>query len=139
MHRFFLLILLLISSCGPRSFEDFQKEGETICQSLVRELERIETREDLLSAESRLKQLFDKLVEVMIEAQQYQQASPLSETPNISNAYDELLLEEMMRIYRIEGGRETIERAQREALIRLHSKMVTIQREFSDQKTRLLH
>lgn len=116
-----LVCCLNFCSCSS-SLEDFQKEAEGVCRTLVEELQQVETREDLLKSESKLRHLFDELVEVILTARQYQEKH-LDEAPALSNSYDERLLEEMMRIYHIEGGREIIERAQREALIRLDGKI----------------
>jgi len=112
------LLLLLLCSCGSKSLRDFDGEAERICKLLTKELQKVETREELLEAEGKLGPLFQQLVDLMLSAESYAKQH-LEEAELFSNAYDEPLLEEMMRVYRIEGGREIVERAQREALIRL--------------------
>lgn len=104
------LLFLLICSCTSKSPRGVPGEAERICKQLTKELQKVETREELLAAEGKLAALFEQLVDLMLLA---------GEAAGFTNAYDQLLLEEMMRVYRIEGGREIVERAQREALIRL--------------------
>jgi hypothetical protein len=113
---------LLLSGCSPNSLEDYQYEGEALCRVLVRDLRKIRSREQLLKAEPQLKKRFDQVVDLMIEARQFQQRH--SEENGIDptaydHPYSEQLLEELKRIYSLEGGRKSIERVQREALIRL--------------------
>lgn len=113
-----LLFLVLLCSCSPNSLQDFQEESKEICRTIIGELKRIESREDLLKTEHRLKNLFDQLVDVILSAQEYQNRHPEESLP-LANPYNESLLTEMRRIYRMEGAREIFERAQRESLIRL--------------------
>lgn len=121
MKKLFTIIsVLMLWGCSPHSLNDFQREAEGQCKALVLELQKAQTREDLVKSEPKLRRLFDQLATLIIAAQKYQQQH-LDEAPMLSNAYEEPLLEEMMRLYRIEGGREIIERAQREALIRIDS------------------
>lgn len=116
--KFFFLILLV--ACSPASVQDFQREGESICRDLTRELKKIQTREELVKAAPKLKAKFDKLVDLMIEARAFQRESeevfdPISNHSEVSR----LLLCELRRIYQLEAGRETIEKTQKEALLRL--------------------
>lgn len=119
----FIFIISLLCGCNIHSLDDFRHEAEGVCRALVEEFQRVETREDLLKSEAKLRRLFDELADLIITAQRYQK-NHLDEAPLLSNSYEEPLLEEMLRIYRIEGGREIVERAQRESLIRLDSKII---------------
>jgi hypothetical protein len=114
--------LLLLYSCSPSSSEEFQREGETRCRMLAADLQKIENREQLLLAETILKKHFERLIDLMIEARQFQQKrfeDISTEIPNEENAAEASLENELRRIYAIEGGREIVERAQQEALVRL--------------------
>jgi hypothetical protein len=120
--KFFVWTLLLLYSCTPNSSADFQHEGEARCRGLIDDLQKIENREQLLRNEQQLKKHFEALVDLMIAAREYQlhhlddisQENPLEENP-----MEFTLQEELRRIYAIEGGREVIEHAQHEALVRL--------------------
>ena len=109
------LIMAVLTGCS-RSLEDYQRESERICLAIVGELEKVETREDLLTIESRLSKRFHLLIELIIAIKQER----LDQTENhFENGYSDKLMFELKRIYRLDGGREIIERAQRESLIRL--------------------
>lgn len=117
-------MFLLTGGCSPSTLEDFQHEGEAECRKLVDNLSTIHTRDDLLKMERRLKNRFERLVDLMIAARKFQEEH--SEEKEIDPALfdhpsNDALQEELLRIYAMEGGREIIERAQSEALIRLDS------------------
>ena len=40
-----MFFLILVTSCGPRSLEDFKEEGEGVVRSLIQELQAIHYRE----------------------------------------------------------------------------------------------
>lgn len=109
------LILGVLTSCS-HTLEDYQQESERVCLAIVQDLEKIETREDLQMIESRLSKRFHQLIDLIIAIKQ----EKLDQTENhFENGYSDKLMCELKRIYRLEGGREIIERAQRESLIRL--------------------
>ena len=121
MKRMFLALLLLCS-CSPDSSEEFQREGQARCHALVLELQKIESREQLLHSSPQLKRHFESLINLMIEAREFQQKKLdgfSSEIVLEENVIEATLEEELRRIYAIEGAREVIEQAQHEALVRL--------------------
>ncbi len=119
MTKCLFIFMLFFWGCAPTSMNDFQHEGEARCRILIKELEKIETREQLLCAEVRLKKHFEALVDLMIAAREFQR-SHMDDIPNeIENPVEVLLQEQLRRIYSIESGREIIERSQQEALVRL--------------------
>jgi DNA mismatch repair ATPase MutS len=114
--------IVLLCSCSPNSSEEFQREGKALCRLLVSDLQKIENREQLLVAESTLKKHFEMLIDLMIEAREFQQkkVEDVSQEVAMEENHAQALLEgELRRIYMIEGGREVIERTQQEALVRL--------------------
>jgi hypothetical protein len=126
MKRFRLLILISFISlgwgCSPNSLKDFHHEGEALSRALASDLREIHTKDDLIKATPLLKKRFEAFVELMIIAKEYQQKHLEEEIPEavLSDLPSgESLFWELKRIYAMEGGRETIEKAQREALIRL--------------------
>ncbi len=88
---------------------------------LIKHLEQIESQEELLRAEPVLKKIFDAYVGLINQAREYQ----LKHTDEVATdggsdfSISDALKEELRRIFAIEGGREIIERAQQEALVRL--------------------
>lgn len=115
-----ILLLLFLFGCSPNSSEDFQHEGASLCRALVSDLQHIENREQLLRAEPQLKKRFEDLIDLMIQAREFQQKH-LDEGDSVyqEDQVDALLEDELRRVYTIEGARELIERTQQEALIRL--------------------
>lgn len=114
------LCLLVLIGCSPNSLDDFQREGEALCRSLVSDLKKVQTHEDLLKIEPNLKKKFHHLVDLITQAKLYHLKHP-DEVPIEAqdHFFSEQMQMELKRIYRIEGGRGIIERAQREALIDL--------------------
>jgi hypothetical protein len=120
---FFLLnLLILLYGCSPSSVEDFRKEGQYLNRKLIKELNHIQSRQELNQALPELKALFNELVELAIEAREFQEEHPNNELMEL-NSYDEQinrkLREELSRIYLIEEGRQIVEQAQEQALYRL--------------------
>ena len=114
--------LLLLSGCSPHSSKEFQKEGERLCLDLIEILQEVESREQLLSQEKRLQQKFSNLVALIIEARSWQEEHLDAEEwehGEIFNRASNLLQQELSRIYEFEGGREIMERAEQEALVKL--------------------
>ncbi len=117
-----LCLLFLCVSCGARSQEDFQQEGQRIAKELANELQRIRTRDELVAAAPSLTRRFDELVDVMIAARQYQQQHAWEEVPELSSDGVQLnvrLQIELQRVFNLDGGRELIEKYQEASLNRL--------------------
>jgi hypothetical protein len=117
-QRFFLLAFLLLSGCAPNSLDDFQQEGDALCRQMIEQLQKVHTREQLLKAVSLLELRFDAMVDLMIQARLYQQEHPNDES-FYESIWSDSLRDELLRLYALEGGRDLIERAQREPLLRL--------------------
>jgi hypothetical protein len=113
---------LLFFGCSPNSTQEFYREGEAKSKALVLDLKKIENHEQLLQVEPILKQHFESLIILMIQACEFQQKHP--DDVIVDSSYEKKnasfqLEEQLRRIYSIEGGREVIERTQHEALARL--------------------
>jgi hypothetical protein len=136
MIQVLFVILFCLVACSPSSLEDFQREGQALSRELAMELQEIQTREELHKAAPKIKKKFDLLVDLMIEARKFQQKHPEEngfDPATTDPATSDLLLCELKRIYRLESGRETIEKAQRESLIRLDA----FERSVTKQQQRL--
>lgn len=125
IYRKILSLLLFVFSllgCSPNSIVEYYDEGEGLTRDLIFELEKIQTREDLVKASSRLKKIFEELVNLIIGAGESQIQRPdlfMGDVPKKENKASDLLRRELNRIYRMDGGRELIEAAQANALHRL--------------------
>lgn len=105
--------ILLLTGCS--SFEDLRLQGEAETQKLARELKAIETKEDLQRTIPRLKKRFNKMADLVIEARSFSK-----EDTKPSLASEELFIE-LARLYEMPGGRELIETAQMDAVLRLQN------------------
>ena len=123
--EFFLLALFFLTAlgaCGHRSLEGFQEEGEGIIRSLIQELQGVHNRQELLGSSVRLQQQFERLVCVMIAAQEFYKTHPESDKIGLlakSSDLSDQLRAELNRIYRLDGGRQIIEKCQEKAWFRL--------------------
>lgn len=120
---FVLSSLLSLLACSRNSLEDFKEEAKGITRTISETLRQIHTREELIKQAPRLKKLFNDLTDIIIASNEFQKKHPKEDRPAL-NAEDRLqsdiLREELNRIYRLEGGREIIEKTQEEALHRLY-------------------
>ncbi len=124
----FIVGLFLLTGCGGRSFENFRGQGEGITRSLIQEMQKIRTREELLAAGPELTSLFLELASVMQKAKAYQLQHPKEEAPpftEFNHALSDQLRQELNRLYAIDGGREVMEGYQREGLEALRSGSIT--------------
>lgn len=117
MKKLFIIFLVLLG-CNPSSYEDFQFEGDAHCRKMLNTLKCIQDRQQLLQAQPILRQHFEDLVDLMIAARKFQQSS-LEAKEFYPSFYSICLKEELKRLYEIEGGREIIERTQKQAFLRL--------------------
>ncbi len=114
----YVSVVLLLSGCSPSSLDDFRHEGEAICKKLTQELREIDTHDKLMKKAPKLKLYFDQLASLMIEVKKLEpdDVTPIIDEESLAS---QALLCELKRIYQIEAGREVIEKAQKEALIKL--------------------
>jgi len=123
MRHGWCVIFLIFSACQPASLEDYTWEGAQYARELTETLKKIRSREDLIKTEPLLRQKFMSLADLIIQARKFWKKHPEEELScSIIAAFaSEQLLEEMQRIYCMEGGRECIERAAHHAMLRLNA------------------
>jgi hypothetical protein len=121
--KFFLAILscLFLYGCSSHTLADYQEEGKSILYSITQQLQKIHTREQLITAGPELQKQFNQLVDVMLAAEAFKQKSKNLEEIEITVNHElsDLLRIEINRLYQIEGGRALIEKSQESALHRL--------------------
>ncbi len=91
---------------------------------LVEELKQIRSRDDLIEHAPRLQNLFDSLVDVIIQAREFKSKHPQAQASVEISSHKEQssgdqLRIELNRVLNMEGGREVIEKAQEASLNRL--------------------
>lgn len=111
-----IVSLFLLLSCTPNSYEGFQKEGESLSYAMAKDLQKVQTLDDLSLCAPRLKKKLDKLTDLMIAAHRFSQNN-LSEQPILQETHASKKLQaELSRIYTIEGGREAFEQISADSL-----------------------
>ncbi|MBA3722141.1 MAG: hypothetical protein H0W88_07060 [Parachlamydiaceae bacterium] len=89
---------------------------------MIKELNSIQNREDLLKALPKVQQQCNELVDVMIAAQEFKEKNPMLQNLQLTQENHELndqLRMALNHVYKLEGGREFIENCQEQSLHRL--------------------
>ncbi len=112
---------MLVAGCAPSSSQEFRQEGDALCRSLTKELQKVETRDDLIKITPQLKKRFQQFAQLIMDARAFEKEHAGEAMPEDGGDFlaSEALMEEMKRIYAIEGARKIMEDAQREALFAL--------------------
>ena len=119
-NMLYLILLLLVTGCSPSTAQDCQQEAKGVIKSLLVDFKEVQSREDLLDKEEQIKQKMQILVNLMLRLKKIEEIGEMIFEEE-DHAMSNLLMQEMKRIYYIDGARELIEQFQREALIRLDS------------------
>lgn len=118
----YAFICLASLSCSSQSQESYREEGRALSKTLTEELQLIHTRDELIKKSPRLEELFNKIVDLIISAQNYHNSNaqsrpiPLSKKDRITS---DKLRAEIARLYTIPGARKIFENIQRPALNKL--------------------
>ena len=116
----FAFFFFSFSSCASNASEHFQEKSRNKTMELIRELQGVECLDDIIQRSSRFKTLYLDLVDVCVEVQKYQKKQETSwelEAEDFTLS-DELRFE-FVRIYKILGAKELMEKYQMPALVRL--------------------
>ncbi|WP_420421168.1 hypothetical protein [Simkania sp.] len=114
----FLFLFFISVGCSPSTVTDCKREAKGVIKSLTADLKEIQTREDLLDKEDQISHKVQTLVDLMIRLKKLQERGALIPVEEDHSDSDDLM-QEMKRIYMIDGGRVIFERFEREALLTL--------------------
>ena len=114
----FLFLVFFVIGCSPSTVQDCKREARGIIKSLTADLKEVQTREDLIDHEKTIQKKSRELVSLMIRLKKLEEKG-LTIPKDDDQTFSDALMQEMKRIYTIQGGRELIERFQREALLEL--------------------
>lgn len=114
MKKIVLLLILLLQGCTPNSIEDLRCEAQREVLHLAKDLQAIESKEELTGSIARLRRRYNRIADLVIESRKFAPLSPAEPTWE-----SEKLFIELSRLYEIPGAREIIESAQKEAMSRL--------------------
>jgi len=106
-----LCLVIFALGCTPSTIDEYRREGESLAIAIASELKKVETKADLEACGPKIKKKLDKLTDLMIASQKIAIDAPKEVTYG-----SQQLKKEQMRIYSIEGGKETFEAICSEAL-----------------------
>jgi hypothetical protein len=111
--------MTFFAGCGPSSLSDISLEASTHRKKLMKILDKVQSKQDLIDHSSKIKKEINAFTDLMILAKEMEG----EENQRMVSAEDEILSSElkeaMKRVYQIEGARELFENLQRDALHRL--------------------
>lgn len=110
LNAFFVLVSLL-SACQSGSYDGFKEKGKSETRLLIRTLKMIKTKDQLVENQQEIKRHFKNLGELHKNVQLYASLHPQEELPALNSqdhALSEELRAEILRVYRLDGGREII-------------------------------
>ncbi len=113
-----IFCFFLLTGCASTQ-EELRQKGTDQMRTLIRELRRVETVDDLRQAEPTLRKIYLQIAKLMITAKKYEAFHPemeLSDLPQINIELSKRLQKELERVAMLEGGREVFESWQAEPL-----------------------
>lgn len=117
----FLALFLCLFSCSPTSNKDYQTLAGGELNRFSNFLKKIHDPKQLKNKQKSISKRFVKLTGIMIDYHSY-----LEKHPEVDHPLDEKtqlaaqkFKEELYRIYELDGGRELIEEAQKDAYTKL--------------------
>lgn len=115
-----LVFLAFLTSCQSSNYEDFREKGRSKTRSLIAELKKNRTKDQLIEHEEDILRAFSEITSLMKAVQEFHESHPGLEPPPLTAEDRELsdqLRMELLRIYRLEGGKEIVDRCRENSLI----------------------
>lgn len=120
MNNFLFILLFLFSGCTGIS-EDFKEKGQVKLKELLCELKKIKNRDQLIDASPRLSACYEEIADLMIKAEKIKE--PDEELSEKNHELNDRVRLELFRVYRLEGGKEILEKCQKKALEKLQKQV----------------
>lgn len=115
-----LLILIILTGCAAKSPDTFKSKARGINRELLQTAAEVEDLDQLMRALPTFSRLFNRLVDVMIQARKWQIKHKKGWELDEEDRYLSLqLAQEFARLYQIPTARAFIEKCQQSALERL--------------------
>ena len=111
LHLYVCMCFFLLLGCQGPSYEDFRAKGRSKTRSLIADLKTVRTKDQLIEKKDKLGRHFKELAELARQVEGYQKKSE-EKIPPLGTEDLELsdrLRTEILRIYRLEGGKEIID------------------------------
>jgi hypothetical protein len=114
-----LLLLLLLIGCSHECPDSFKEEAAGVMRTLIEELVPVKTSAELFKKQKKIKRMYTELSDLSIKARIWQESHPNAiscERHHLDENLSEALKRELERVYKIDGAREIMEEAQKEAI-----------------------
>jgi hypothetical protein len=107
MGRYFFLLFLLLASCREDSSHALREAGRAKTRSLIAELKKIRSKDQLVAEEAKLKECFGDFLALVDEADALEEDRALPLEP-VDHELSDALRVELLRIVRIDGGKDVV-------------------------------
>lgn len=107
MKRWIILILLLLSGCREDSSQALREQGRAKTRSLIAELKKIRSKDQLVAEEPKLHDYFAQFLLLVDEADELE-PSQIPPLEPVDHELSDALRLELLRIVRIDGGKEVL-------------------------------
>jgi len=107
-----IIIGSILGACQNSSYSKFKEKGQSKSRSLIDELKMVRTKDQLVERRHSLRRYFDDLADLNDQAKSYALNHPSEPLPLMdleSKELSDLLRQELLRVYRLDGGREIID------------------------------
>lgn len=107
MNRWILLTILLLSGCREDSSHAIREQGRAKTRSLITELKKIRSKDQLVAEEAKLHACFGEFLQLIDEVDELEvgQIAPLEP---VDHELSDALRLELLRIIRIDGGKDVL-------------------------------
>ncbi len=126
-YFFTCFVFFLAASCTSPSLQEYRKKAENASRFFQEELSYIQTREELVARLPKIQQYYEEIVDLLIEVHRFEKKQGedfIQAADERDFLASEALMIEIERIYQLEGGKELMEKAQKEALFRLDAALM---------------
>lgn len=93
--------------------------GQKKARELLAELKKLKSRDQLMDASERLERCYEEIADLMLLVKMNVKQQKGVEFTDQDQQLNEKIRLELLRIYRIDGGREILEKCQKKALDKL--------------------
>jgi hypothetical protein len=107
MSRYLFILILLLVGCREDSTQALREAGRAKTRSLIVELKKIRSKDQLVAEEAKLKECFSEFLALVEEADALDEHVALPLEP-VDHDLSDALRVELLRIVRIDGGKDVL-------------------------------
>lgn len=107
MNLWIIFLLLLFSGCREDSSQALREQGRAKTRSLIAELKKIRSKDQLVAEEPKLQDYFAEFLQLIEEADELE-PSQIPPLEPVDHELSDALRLELLRIVRIDGGKDVL-------------------------------